>query len=172
MAAVNRTGRTAMPSRTWIAAVLLVAAPLAQAAGDQANAPYPEGYRSWFHVKSMLIEEGHPLSTDFGGLHHIYANDAALAGYRSGRFGDGAALVFDLLDVTRTDDHAVVEGGRKFVAVMLYDAQRFAETDGWGYEAWAGGDPARPVVGAEGMMGCHGCHLDAEPTHVFSRPRD
>jgi hypothetical protein len=28
---------------------------------------FPDGYRKWFHVKSMIIEEGHPLFSAFGG---------------------------------------------------------------------------------------------------------
>ena len=38
------------------------------------------------HVKSMIIGEGHALYEAFGGIHHIYS----LAGYRAGRFPDGA----------------------------------------------------------------------------------
>jgi len=59
---------------------------------------YPEGYRAWKHVKSMLIQEGHPLYGPFGGLHHIYANDLALKGYASGKFPDGSVIVFDLME--------------------------------------------------------------------------
>lgn len=46
--------------------------------------PYPEEYRGWHHVKTMVIDEGHPLYEAFGGIHHIYANPKALAGYQSG----------------------------------------------------------------------------------------
>lgn len=28
--------------------------------------PYPVGYRDWHHVKSMVIENGHPLYGAFG----------------------------------------------------------------------------------------------------------
>jgi len=31
----------------------------------------------------MAIEEGHPLYSAFGGIHHICANDKALEGSRS-----------------------------------------------------------------------------------------
>ena len=40
----------------------------------------------WHHVKSMMIEEGHPLIQRSVGIHHIYANDKALEGYRKGLF--------------------------------------------------------------------------------------
>jgi hypothetical protein len=29
----------------------------------------------------MLIEPGHPLYGSFGGIHHLYANDKAMAGF-------------------------------------------------------------------------------------------
>ena len=39
-------------------------------AADPAPVPYPTGYRDWHHVKSMVIEQGHPLYAAFGGIHH------------------------------------------------------------------------------------------------------
>ncbi|MER3451425.1 MAG: cytochrome C, partial [Thermus sp.] len=30
---------------------------------------YPKGFRAWTHVKSMVIEPGHPLYETFGGQH-------------------------------------------------------------------------------------------------------
>ena len=61
--------------------------------------PYPEGFRSWNHVKSMVIAEGHPLVGSFGGVHHVYVNDAGLPALKAGRpLPDGSVLVFDLLE--------------------------------------------------------------------------
>jgi len=37
----------------------ITAATVALAA--EPEVPYPAGYRDWHHVKSMVIEEGHPL---------------------------------------------------------------------------------------------------------------
>ena len=34
----------------------------------------------------------------FGGIHHIYANDKAIEGYRNELFPDGAVIIFDLLE--------------------------------------------------------------------------
>src|SRR5690606_37522469 len=65
---------------------------------EDARVPYPEGYRDWTHVKSMVIQPGHPLYESFGGIHHLYANDAAIKGYQSGKFPDGAVIIFDLLE--------------------------------------------------------------------------
>jgi len=134
--------------------------------------PYPEGYRNWHHVKSMTIEKGHPLYEAFGGIHHIYANPKAVAGYKSGKFPDGAVIVFDLLEA-KSADNAVTEGVRKVAGVMHKDAKKFAATGGWGFEGFGGGDKTKRVVGDNAASACFACH---EPQkghdYVFSRLRD
>lgn len=119
--------------------------------------PYPEGYRDWHHLKSMVIEEGHPLFASFGGIHHIYANDKAMKGYRGKSFPDGSVIIFDLLEAVH-DDNAVTEGARKVVGVMRKDAKQFKATGGWGFEGFGGGDPAKRVVGANAASACFACH--------------
>ena len=47
---------------------------------------YPDGYRNWHHVKSMIINPGHPLHDAFGGIHHIYANEKSMKGYKKWKF--------------------------------------------------------------------------------------
>ncbi len=139
-------------------------------AGDNA-VPYPQGYRDWYHVKSMVIEEGHALYDAFGGIHHIYANNKARQGYKTGTFPDGAVIVFDLLEAGHTDN-AVTEGARKVVGVMHKNSRRFAETGGWGFEGFAGGDKASPVVGAGAKSACFACHApQKDRDYVFSSLR-
>lgn len=134
--------------------------------------PYPEGYRNWHHVKSMVIEEGHPLYGSFGGIHHLYANDKALEGYRGNAFPDGAVIIFDLLEAKR-DGNAVTEGARKVVGVMHKDAKKFAATGGWGFEGFGGGDPTNRVVGANAATACFACHQPQKAQdYTFSRLRD
>ena len=134
--------------------------------------PYPVGYRDWHHVKSMVIEEGHPLHSAFGGIHHIYANEAALEGYRKGHFPDGAILIFDLLDATHADN-AITEGKRKVVGVMHKDAKQFATTGGWGFEGFGAGDPGNRVVGKDAASACFACHVpQAHRDYTFSVLRD
>ena len=67
----------------------------ATAYAESAPVPYPAGYRSWHHVKSMVINPGHGLYDAFGGIHHLYANPAAMKGYQTGKWSDGAVIVFD-----------------------------------------------------------------------------
>lgn len=134
--------------------------------------PYPEGYRDWHHVKSMVIEEGHPLFEAFGGIHHLYANPQAVAGYAAGKFPDGAVIVFDLLEAISADN-AVTEGARKVVGVMHKDAKQYAATGGWGFEGFGGGDRTNRVVGDNAASACFACHApQKDHDYVFSRLRD
>lgn len=133
--------------------------------------PYPAGYRGWMHVKSMTVNAGHPLYGAFGGIHHLYANPKAVAGYRSGKFADGAVVVFDLLDA-RSADNAVTEGARKVVGVMQRDAQRYAATGGWGFEGFKGDTRERVVTQAKAAEACFGCHQQVKDKgFVFSALR-
>ncbi|HXF96819.1 MAG TPA: cytochrome P460 family protein [Gemmatimonadales bacterium] len=121
------------------------------------DVPYPDGYRGWTHVKSMVIEPGHALATDFGGIHHIYANPPALRTLQTGKrtaFPDGSVLVFDLL-AAASGDHAVTEGERKFIGVMHKDAKRYAETGGWGFAAFAGSTRDPVAIDAKACFACH-----------------
>jgi hypothetical protein len=154
-----------------IPTAFLVAVSTTVTAGEPA-VPYPDGYRDWHHVKSMVIEQGHPLYGAFGGIHHIYANDLALQGYRSQRFPDGSVIIFDLLESVEADN-AVTEGQRKVVGVMHKDARAYATTGGWGFEGFAGGDRDKRVVGADAATACFACHEpQAHQDFTFSRPRD
>lgn len=148
----------------------ITAATVALAADPEV--PYPAGYRDWHHVKSMVIEEGHPLYGAFGGIHHLYANDKALEGYRSDTFPDGAVIIFDLLEAVH-DGNAVTEGARKVVGVMHKDARKFAATGGWGFEGFGGGDPTNRVVGDNAASACFACHQPQKAQdYTFSRLRD
>ncbi|NBC14763.1 MAG: cytochrome C [Gammaproteobacteria bacterium] len=134
--------------------------------------PHPADYRDWHHVKSMVIEQGHSLYDAFGGIHHIYANDKALEGYRSGSFPDGAVITFDLLEAVH-DDNAVTEGSRRVLGVMHKDADKFAATGGWGFEGFGGGDPSNRVVGDDAASACFACHEpQKEQDYIFSQLRD
>lgn len=144
---------------------------LALAAGA-ADVPYPEGYRNWRHVKSMVIEKGHPLYESFGGIHHIYANEKAVTGYRTGNWADGAVIVFDLLEAVR-DGNALVEGPRKVVGVMHRDAKRYSQTGGWGFEGFKGDSKTDRAVGANAAAACFNCHAGQKDRgYVFSAIRD
>lgn len=131
---------------------------------------YPDGYRNWTHVKTLILEKGHPLYEAFGGIHHIYANKKALDGYKAGnRFGDGSVIVFDLLE-TVSAENAISEGKRKVVGVMEKNSKKFKDTGGWGFEGFKGDSRERVVKNMDGE--CFSCHLSQkDKDYVFSEYR-
>lgn len=154
---------------------VLVIAALVTAAGSAAalkNEPvgYPEGYRHWTHVKSMVILPGHPLENPFAGIHHIYANDPAMDGLKRGAYRDGSVFVFDLLEYAEAD-HAGAEGARKLIGVMKKDAKQFAATGGWGFAGFKGDSRTERLVTDAGA-GCFACHASQKDRdYVFSAMR-
>ena len=149
----------------WLTVILATSAALAAQGGNQVG--YPEGYRDWTHVKSMVIQKGHPLFDAFGGLHHIYANPAAADALRGSKsFPDGAVFVFDLL-TANTENNAIVEGPRKVLGVMHKDSARFKDTGGWGFDGFKGDTRERVVKDA--AKECFACHKADQPQDfVFS----
>jgi hypothetical protein len=155
--------------RTTLPFVVLLAV-AAASPKDGASVKYPEGYRKWPHVKSMVIEQGHPLYESFGGIHHVYANEKALGALAAGKgqYPDGAVFVFDLLEAVE-DGNAIAEGKRKVVGVMEKDGKRFASTGGWGFEAFKDDTRERAV---RDMTSCFECHApQKERGYVFSELR-
>ena len=140
-------------------------------AADEPPVPYPTGYRDWRHVKSMVINPGHGLYDAFGGIHHLYANKAALQGYKTGKWPEGAVIVFDLLEA-KAADNTVTEGSRKVVGVMHRDAKKYASTGGWGYEGFKADSMTDRAVGANALSACHQCHIaQKDAGFVFSKLR-
>lgn len=130
--------------------------------------PYPEGYRNWTHVKSMVINQGHPLYDAFDGIHHLYANKKALDGYRTGKFAAGSVIVFDLLEA-KAADNTVQEGARKVVGVMRKDATKWKDTGGWGFEGFKGDSKTERAAGRNAATACYACHTaQKDPDFVFS----
>jgi len=152
-----------------IIAALLVAIG-SKAIGDNAGVEYPLGYRTWQHVKSMVIQPGHPLEDPFGGIHHVYANSRAMSGLSSGQYEDGAVFVFDLLGYADSEN-VIVETERKRIDVMQYDREQFSETGGWGYDTFVG-DSTTERLDQDVVVVCYACHTGAEASsYVFSKYR-
>lgn len=132
---------------------------------------YPEGYRSWTHIKTMVLHEGHPLENPFLGIHHVYGNEQGVQGTQSGQFDDGAVLVFDLIEYT-TQDNASTEGERVLVGVMVKDSNKYAATGGWGFEGFKGNSHTERLVN-DGGQSCFACHESQKNSgYVFTRWRD
>lgn len=149
-----------------LATALSFASPLL--AADPAPVPYPEGYRHWVHVKSMTINQGHPLYDGFGGVHHLYANQRAMQGYKGGKFADGSVITFDLLEA-KSADNTVQEGTRKVLGVMHKDAKKYKDTGGWGFEGFKGDSRTERAVGKNAATACFQCHTaQKDNDFVFS----
>ena len=149
-----------------VAASALAASSLHGQSGTEV--PFPEGYRSWTHVKSMVIVEGHLHYGAFGGIHHVYANKRALAALKDGKpFAKGAVLVFDLMEEL-IENGSITEGPRKVIGVMLKDPDRFPETEGWGFEDFKKGDASQRSV-TDMRSQCFSCHESQKASdYVYS----
>ena len=117
---------------------------------------YPEGYRTWVHVKSSMIGPTHKNFATMGGFQHIYANEAALTGYRTRNFPEGSVIAFDWLELTESNG-AFTEGPRRQLDVMVKDSKRFASTGGWGFQRFVKDSKAERAT-TPSPQDCFGCH--------------
>jgi hypothetical protein len=153
-----------------VAAAAFLAITVSAAAGQDDNVEYPTQYREWTHVKSTLVGPQNPGFASNGGLHHFYANEKGVEGYRTGVFPDGAVLIDDLLETKDVATPGVtIEGGRRRLAVMVKNSRRYAETGGWGFEIFAG-DSHAGSLDTGGRAACFACHQKAKNA-VFSEIR-
>lgn len=123
---------------------------------DKNKVPYPDGYRNWTHIKSMLIEPGHLLENPFQGIHHVYGNEKAINGLKNGKYADGSVLAFDLLGYVEKDK-TIQESERKLLGVMHKDAKKFSKTGGWGFEGFAANSKTERLT-KDGGFSSFGCH--------------
>jgi len=138
-------------------------------AGDSVD--YPDEYRAWTHIKTMILHKGHPLENPFMGIHHVYGNEKGVKGSKSGKYDDGAILVFDLMQY-KTQDNASTEGDRVLVGVMVKDSAKYASTGGWGFEGFKGNSHTQRLVN-DGGQSCYACHTSQKDTDfVFTRWRN
>ena len=142
-----------------LAALMLAAA----ATGATEEIAFPDGYRDWTHIMSAVVGPASGAFKRFGGMHSIYANPAAMDGYRSGRFPTGSVIVFDNHE-TLTMQGAELPGRRRFIDVMV-------KTDGsWRFGEFAGDSRTeRSVTVAQGEAQCASCHAQSPTDHVYSQ---
>lgn len=155
-------------------ALLTISTPASLAgANDQPAVPYPRDFRSWRHVKSIVVGPEHRSFPNRGGIHHYYANDKAMKGYRTGTFPNGAMIVDEAVFAKDGTDQArgiLLEGDRRALDVMVKDDRRYKDTGGWGFEHFEG-DTTAATLSATARTNCHACHAKAKRDHVYSAVR-
>ena len=105
----------------------------------------------------MVIDKGSPLFEAMGGMHNVYINSTGETALKKGEpYPDKTVFLVDLHGFTISDG-SYVEGPRKATAIMLKDNKKYASTGGWGFQAWAGGDPTKPLV-TDPTKQCFECH--------------
>jgi hypothetical protein len=135
--------------------------------------PHPDEFRSWTHVKSLIVGPDHESFSRRGGIHHYYANNKAVAGYQTGTFPDGSIVVDEAVfmkDGEASTKGLLFEGERRFLDVMVKDSHQYGSTSGWGYEHFERDDTTGRLSGADRAT-CSACHAKAPTDHVFSRIR-
>jgi hypothetical protein len=118
---------------------------------------FPVGYRSWFHVNTLVIDKASPLFDSLGGMHNVYVNSTGQAALKKGGpYPDKTIFVSDVHEFT-VSDGSYEEGPRKALGIMVKDQKKYASTGGWGFELWLGGDPNRKFV-TDPAKQCFECH--------------
>lgn len=156
-----------------VAAAGLLAGTAILFAQEKTQVPYPEGFRSWTHVKSLIVGPDHESFPKRGGIHHYYANDKAVVGYHTGSFPDGSIVVDEAVFTREGEGRTrglVFEGERRALDVMVKDRGRYVSAGGWGYEHFEANDTVGRLSGSD-QATCSACHATAPADHVFSRIR-
>ena len=162
------------PLRVITALAAALSGPIVFAARQPPPVPYPEGFRSWQHVKSDVVGPDHRSFPNRGGFHHFYANAAAIAGYRTGKFPDGSVIVDENVagkDGENAAKGMLLEGDRRGIDVMVKNDRVYKDTGGWGFEHFNGSDRTGTLP-AEARSKCFECHgKQTERDSVFGRLR-
>lgn len=154
-----------IPTARLVVAVALLG--LAAPVHPEGPAPLtlPLDFRSWTHVRSMVVtdpEEG------MYGFHNVYANPAALKALRGQRkpvvYPDGATFVVSIFEV-KQEKGLVVAGTKQRDVVQVKDGKS-RKTGGWRYASF---DPAGKAIAVDATS-CAACHTQAAASDmVFTR---
>lgn len=155
----------------WPIAIVAVAS---QPAPPASPIQFPSDYRSWQHVRSIVVGPEHRSFASRGGIHHYYANAQAVEGYRTGRFAEGSIIVDEgsfTEDGTGQSKGIVMEGNRRSLDVMVKNDRLYSDTGGWGFEHFEEQE-ATGKLDAKGRTQCYECHAKRKDRdHVFSAIR-
>jgi hypothetical protein len=152
-----------------LAAALIASGALSASTDDGINLPANFQHNGYL-ANSMLVTKDPNKTGLKTGVHLIYVNPAGFGRLKLGGsepYPDGTIFVDDVREFS-VDDGAYQQGGHKFITVMVKDSKKYASTGGWGFQAWLGGDPAKPIVN-DAAKQCFACHTPKSANdYVFS----
>ncbi|MBI4686887.1 MAG: cytochrome P460 family protein [Nitrospirae bacterium] len=126
--------------------------------------PFPKKWRSFTHVKSMVIpDKNHGLY----GFHHIYANKGSINTLKKGgSYPEGAEFVGVFYDVVTEKDGSITQG-KKLFYVYMRKADAAKQTGGWHYAAY---DPQGNYLKKDVKKECFECHIAAKDSdYIYSK---
>jgi hypothetical protein len=130
----------------------------------------PADFQRGYLANAMLVTKEPNKTGLITGTHLIYVNPVGFDRLKRGGsapYPDGTVFVDDVREFSM-DDGAYQQGARKFLTVMVKDSKKYASTGGWGFQAWLGGDPTKPIV-TEPVKQCFACHTSQSANdYVFS----
>jgi hypothetical protein len=118
-------------------------------------------FKHWYLVHSTLITKDDNKLGLIAGVHLIYVNAAGLDRLKRGGatpYPDGTMFSDDVRDYSAVDGVYVQGATRKAITLMVKDSKKYASTGGWGFQAWAGGDPTKPIA-TDSVKQCFNCHV-------------
>jgi hypothetical protein len=124
--------------------------------------PFPSGFRDWTAVNAMIVTKDSPIFAQLGGTHLVYVNTKGSQTLKQGGpfpYPDGTVFADDVHQISIVDG-SYTEGARKAVTVMVKNSKKYPLTGGWGFQAWAAGDPSKPLIpdAAHAIQACFACH--------------
>jgi hypothetical protein len=129
--------------------------------------PYDPDFPNW--VPISFTDRG-----DNNTFRFVLGNDIAVKAARSGHISpwpDGTRFAKIAWQQESGPDRLIYPGNFVQVELMLKDAQRYKNTDGWGWGRWRGAD-LKPYGKDAGFVNeCTGCHLPVQGNdYVYTLP--
>jgi len=154
-----------LSTRLFITAALLATLFTGKAlfASTEGGVEIPADFQHGYLANSMLVTKEPNNTGLITGVHLVYVNRVGFGRLKRGgakAFPDGTIFADDVREFS-LDDGVYHQGGRKFLTVMVKDSKKYASTGGWGFQAWPGGDPTKPIVN-DPKKQCFACHMTSK----------
>ena len=122
--------------------------------------PFPKEFLKWTLVKTSSAEAPNVV--------HIYANENAVEGYKTGKFPDGSVIVYHVLEANELAAKTTERATRR-VDVMVKRSEPYRTSGGWEFVSYPGGDPTAGKHTEARQAACASCHAQRkEHDYVFS----